>query len=394
MHLDIAAAQAALTEDGLDAWLLYDFRGLNPTAVRLSGLGATGKMATRRWFYFIPQSGEPRALVHAIERWNLDHLPGEKIVYSHRDSLAEGLTRLLGGATQVAMEYAPNGGNPYVSRVDGGTLDLVRAAGAEVVSSGDLLQRFEGTWSEAALETHRTASAALYRIKDRTFAEAARRLRDGLATTELDLQQLMLQWFDEEGLVSDSTPNVSAAENAGNPHYHPSAAKYRPFNKGEVLLIDLWGKVKTPGAVYADITWMAVGGREAPPEVARAFEAAMGARDAGIKLVKDRVAAGEAIRGWEVDRAARAVLTEKGYTDEIWHRTGHSLGEEVHGNGVHMDDYETHDERRLLNGSCFTIEPGLYTSQFGVRTEINMYVTAGAAEVTGPIQTGLVSLID
>lgn len=394
MHLDIAAAQAALAEDGLDAWLLYDFRGINPTAVRLSGLAGTGKMATRRWFYLIPRTGEPRALVHAIERWNLDHLPGEKIVYSHRDSLAAGLERLLGGARQVAMEYAPDGGNPYVSRVDGGTLDLVRKAGAEVVSSGDLIQRFEGIWSEAALETHREASAALYRIKDRTFAEAARRLRDGLATTELDLQQLMMQWFEEEGLIADSTPNVSAAENAGNPHYHPSPAKYRPFNKGEVLLIDLWGKLKTPGAVYADITWMAVAGREAPPEVARAFEAAMQARDAGIALVKERVAKGEAVRGWEVDRAARGVLEAAGYKDEIWHRTGHSLGEEVHGNGVHMDDYETHDERRLLVGSCFTIEPGLYTSEFGVRTEINMYVTAGGAEVTGPIQTGLVPLVD
>lgn len=394
MVLDIPAIQAALREDGLDGWLWFDFRGSNPIARKMAGLDTSGKMTTRRWYYLVPADGEPRKLVHNIERYNLDHLPGHTHIYSRRDTLATGLDTLLRGCHRVAMEYSPGCAIPYLSRVDAGTLEAVRERGVEVVGSGDLAQRFEARWNAEAYEGHQVASAALYRIKDRAFAEVRRRLRDGVAATELDIQRLMLQWFDEEGLISDSTPNVSAQENAGNPHYHPSEEKFRAINRDEVLLLDLWGKLKTPGAVFADITWVGFTGRDVPAEVTRAFDTATRARDAAVALVQRATRAGEDLRGWQVDRAAREVLEGAGYEAEIWHRTGHSLGETVHGNGVNMDDYETHDDRRLLPGTGFTIEPGLYFASFGVRTEINMFVTDRDAVVTGPLQDRILPLVD
>jgi Xaa-Pro dipeptidase len=393
MPVDIGAVQKALEADGLDAWLLYDFQGSNPVSYRLAGMGGTGHLATRRWFYLIPQSGEPRALVHAIESRNLDHLPGSKTVYAGRDKLSTGLASMLEGSKRIAMEYSPNCAIPYVSRVDAGTIELIRGLGVEVVSSGDLIQQFESHWNTAAINTHRTASEKLYRIKDQAFDEVARRLRDGLSTTEYDIQQKMVGWFREEGLVSDSAPCVSAQENAGNPHYLATAAEHRLIREDDLVLLDLWGKLAEPGAVYADITWMGFAGTSVPEKMTRAFAAIAAARDAAVTVIEDAAAAGRDVRGYEADRAARKVLIEAGYEDAIMHRTGHSLGENVHGNGAHLDDYETYDERRLLPGSGFTIEPGLYFKDFGVRTEINMVWTPKGPEVTGPRQNAILCLL-
>ena len=392
MPIDIGAVQKALKADGLDAWLLYDFQGSNPVSYRLAGMGGAGHLATRRWFYLIPQSGEPRALVHAIERHNLDHLSGVKIVYAGRAQLHAGLTTLLGGVKRVAMEYSKNCAIPYVSRVDAGTIELIESMGAEVLSSGDLIQQFEAHWSEAAIATHRSASEKLYRIKDKAFEEVTRRLRDGVATTEYDIQQKMVGWFTDEGLVADSAPCVSAQENAGNPHYLATAAEHRLIRPNELVLLDLWGKLRQPGSVYADITWIGFTGAAIPERMAKAFAAIGGARDAAVNAVQEAARAGREIRGFEADKAARQVLIDAGFEHAILHRTGHSLGENVHGNGAHLDDYETHDERRLLPGSGFTIEPGLYFKDFGVRTEINMVWTANGPEVTGPRQKAILSL--
>jgi Xaa-Pro dipeptidase len=393
-RLDIDAVQAALRADGLDGWLLYDFRGLNPIAADVTAVGRQGgHLATRRWYYLIPATGEPRGLVHKIEKNSLAHLPGSTQRYAGRDQLEAGLRTLLAGVSRVAMEYSPGCAIPYVSRVDAGTVELVRQAGPEVVSSGDLIQRFSAVWDDTAIVTHRQASDALYRIKDRAFEAVARRLRDGLATTEYDIQQLMAGWFRDEGLIADSDPNVSAAENAGNPHYLPTAATHRAIRRDEIVLLDLWGKLDRPGAVYADITWVGYAGAQVPPRYGAAFAAICAARDAAIRLVQETTRAGRELRGFEVDRAASEVLRGAGYADNILHRTGHSLGETVHGNGVNMDDYETHDDRRLLPGTGFTIEPGLYFDDFGVRTEINMVVGARDAAVSGPLQTGILGLI-
>jgi Xaa-Pro aminopeptidase len=290
------------------------------------------------------------------------------------------------------MEYSKNCAIPYVSRVDAGTIELIESIGAEVVSSGDLIQQFEARWSDAAIATHRSASEKLYRIKDQAFEEVARRVRDGVATTEYDIQQKMVGWFTDEGLVADSAPCVSAQENAGNPHYLATAAEHRLIRPNELVLLDLWGKLRQPGSVYADITWIGFTGAAIPDRMTRAFAAICGARDAAVIVVQDAARAGREIRGFEADQAARKVLIDAGFEDAILHRTGHSLGENVHGNGAHLDDYETHDERRLLPGSGFTIEPGLYFKDFGVRTEINMVWTASGPEVTGPCQKAILSL--
>ena len=392
--IDIAGIQSALAADNVDGWLLYDFRGLNPIAAGVARVNEqAGHLATRRWYYLIPASGEPRGLVHAIEKNCLAHLPGASARYSGREQLESGLKQLLTGVRRVAMEYSPHCAIPYVARVDAGTVELVRQAGAEVVSSGDLVQRFSTVWDAEAIATHREASDKLYRVKDRAFEAVARRLRDGSPTTEYDIQQLMAGWFRDEGLVSDADPMVSAAENAGNPHYLPTAAVHRVIRRDEIVLLDLWGKLETPGAVFADITWVGYSGRAVPERVARAFGTVCAARDAAVDLVQESVRAGRELRGWEVDRAAMTMLRDAGYADNILHRTGHSLGTSVHGNGVNMDDYETHDDRRLLVGSGFTIEPGVYFDDFGVRTEINMVVAPRDAAVTGPLQTELVTLV-
>jgi Xaa-Pro aminopeptidase len=391
--LDVSAVQAALRADNVDAWLLYDFRGSNAIAADLTGVNRQGgHLATRRWFYLIPAHGEPRGLVHAIERNSLAHLPGTTHRYAGRDQLEAGLRALLQGCRRIAMEYSPNAAIPYVSRVDAGTVELVRQSGAEVVSSGDLIQRFDAVWDADAAASHRDASERLYRVKDRAFDAVARRTRDGVATSEYDIQQLMASWFRDEGLVSDSDPNVSAAENAGNPHYLPTASACRAIRADDLVLLDLWAKLDRPGAVYADITWVGFNGRRTPERYARAFAAVAAARDAAIGLVQRAAAAGQELRGWQVDRAASSVLRTAGYGDHILHRTGHSLGESVHGNGVNMDDYETHDDRRLLVGTGFTIEPGVYFDDFGIRSEINMIVGPRDAVVTGPVQAEILVL--
>jgi Xaa-Pro dipeptidase len=356
MSLDVSAVQEALRSDGLDAWLLYDFRGSNPLAQRLAGLDMSGHLATRRWFYLIPAHGTPQALVHKIESRTLAHLPGDTTRYA-------------------------------------GRVELVRAQGVEVVTSADLIQTFEAVWSAAAMATHRQAAEVLYDVKDRAFETIARRLRDGEATTEYDIQSLMSQWLDEAGLVTGGDPIVAAQENAGDPHYQPSPGESRPITRDNVVLLDLWGKTRSPGAVFADISWMGFTGPAIPAPVAAAFTAARDARDAAVTLIESAAAAGRPVHGWEADRAARSVLEAAGFGGAILHRTGHSLGEEIHGNGAHLDDYETRDERRLMPGTGFTIEPGLYFDTFGVRTEINVAWGPRGPEVTGPRQMAVVPLV-
>jgi Xaa-Pro aminopeptidase len=389
MALDIAAIQAALAADDLDGWLLYDFRGSNPIAVGLAGLA--GVHTTRRWFYFIPRAGAPRKLVHAIEAGTLAALPGDTWRYAGRRELEAGVGRLIDGVRRIAMEYSPAGAIPYLSRVDAGTIEFVRGFGVGIVSSGDLVGQFVAAWDDAAIASHRAASRTLYKIKDAAFDYASARLSAGEPVHESEIQQAMVRWFADEGLVADAAPIVAVQEHAGNPHYSPTPEGSRALRPGDLLLLDLWGKLEDPGAVYADITWVGVAG-DAPADVRRAFDAALAARDAAVALVQSRVAAGQPVRGWEVDRAARDVMAGAGYAEAFVHRTGHSLGTEVHGDGVHMDDYETHDDRRLVPGTGFTIEPGIYTPRFGVRTEINMVVGLASAEVTGPRQTELVRL--
>jgi Xaa-Pro dipeptidase len=388
---DIAAIQTALRETDLDGWLLYDFHGANPIARHVVGLDARAKLTTRRWYYLIPARGAPRALVHRIERDSLEHLPGSRNEYTGRAQLAAGLVALLSGMARLAMEYSPRCAIPYLSRVDAGTVDGVRELGIEVVSSGDLVQRFEALWDAEALESHRDASTRLYGIKDRAFEMITGQVAGG-TLTEYAVQTAMSGWFADEGLVTDSPPVVAAEASSGNPHYLPTAKRHLPIRTDELVLIDLWGKMDRPGAVFADITWVGYTAPRVPDDYAAVFAVARDARDAAVALVRDRARSSTPPCGWEVDRAARGVIEAAGHGEHFVHRTGHSLGESVHGNGVHMDDYETRDDRRLLAGTGFTIEPGIYLDRFGVRTEVNMYVDTHDAMVTGPMQQEILAL--
>ncbi len=390
MLVDVSAVRAALQEDHLDGWLLYDFHGSNPIAAQLVGLGDRSKITTRRWYYLIPAVGQPKGLVHVIEPHTLDSLPGKKNIYGQHRELQLRLQDLVIGCKTIAMEYSPNCAIPSLSRVDAGTIETIRQLGVEVVSSGDLVQRFQVGWNSRVLALHQEAATRLYRVKDRAFNAIADLSLTG--STEFEIQQLMVEWLREEGLITDSPPVVASQQNAGHPHYQPTVEFHRSIGENELVLLDLWGKLDEPDAVFADITWMGYTGPRVPKKLTQVFATACDARDAAIEFVQTAAREQREVRGWQVDHVAREIIDQAGYGNQFIHRTGHSLGEKVHGNGVHMDDYETHDNRRLLPGTGFTIEPGIYFDRFGVRTEINMYFGELEATVTGPIQTDIVTL--
>jgi len=389
--MDLNAIQRALVEEGLDGWLFFDHHQRDPLAYRVLGL-PTGTVATRRWYYLIPAAGEPRGLVHRIEPNSLAGLPGEVRVYSSWSEQVDGLRRLVGGCRRVAMQYSPRCAIPYVSMVDGGTLELVREAGAEPVSSANLIQYFEARWTPANLEQHLEAGRRVDEIRRSAFRLVGDRLREGRRVTEYEVKQFIREAFARSGMTTDHGPIVAVNENCSNPHYEPEAEAHREIRAGDCLLIDLWAKLEAPGAVYYDITWTGYCGARPPDELANVFGVVREARDRAVETVRGAVAAGRALQGFEVDDAARGVIGERGFGEYFIHRTGHSIGVEVHGAGANMDNLETHDERRIIPWTCFSVEPGVYLPRFGVRSEVNVFVGEGEARVTGEIQERLVTL--
>jgi len=388
---DIAAIQSALAEQKIDGWLFYDILHRDPIAYRVLGLDHA--LAKRRWFYMIPAKGAPRKLVHRIEAGALDSLPGEKLVYAAAGELEKNLKKLVGRAKKVAMQYSPKNLIPYISLVDAGTVELIRGLGCSVVSSADLVQQFEAVWTPEQLESHRVAGVAIDKITQAAFAEAARRVRAGQVFTEHDLQLWILGQFRASGVVSDSPPIVAVGPHAGDPHYEPPARGSSRVRKGDLLLLDVWGKTLAPGSVYYDITWVGYLGAKVPPKYAKIFTIVRDARDAAVAFVMKNVKAGRAIEGWQVDRAAREVIRKAGYADYFVHRTGHNIGQEVHGTGANMDGLETRDVRRVIPRTCFSVEPGIYLPEFGIRSEVDVYVDVGRAEVTGAVQTEILRLL-
>ena len=395
--------QAALRVSNLDGWLFYDFRRSDPLAYRILKLPTAG-VTTRRWFYYVPVVGEPVRVVHSIERGRLDALPGRKIVYRSwqelhaalRDALASGgLTNRRVLLRKVAMQYSPMGDIPYVARVDAGTLELVRSMpGVSVVTSADLVQQFEATLSPEQLATHREAADKIRRVIHEAFAEIARRVRAGEPTTEYDIQQFINRRLDEEGMTSGG-PNVSAGPNTANPHYQPTATASAPIRRGDFVLFDVSEKLKTPGSIVADLTWTGYVGETVPEEYVKVFRIVREARDSATAFVRAAVRDGKVIRAAQVDDVARDVIKRAGYGEQFTHRTGHSIGQEGHGNGAHIDNLETRDSRRIIPRTCFSIEPGVYLEgRFGVRSEINVYVGDRDIEVTGqPVQTEVVAIL-
>ena len=388
--MDLAAIQAALRERNLDAWLFYDHHHRDPIAYRVLGL-AQNLMVTRRWFYLIPAQGEPAKLVHKIETGHLDSLPGKKHQYAAWQELFDGLKAMLANHRDIAMQYSPNNLVFTISLVDGGTIDLIRGLGKNVLSSGDLIALFEATLSEEQIKSHFAARDAIDSITSAAFQEIGRRARNG-GTSEHQIQQWFLEAFRRENLVTDDPPVIAANANSGNPHYEPRADRPVPIREGDFILLDVWAKKNTPGAVYYDITWTGFVGKAPGERMREIFQVVREARDQGIKTVQEAVVAGRAISGWEVDRATRTQIKKSGFGEYFIHRTGHSIGTEVHANGANMDDLEIHDERRILPNSCFSIEPGIYFPEFGIRSEVNMLVRPKTAEVTGKIQSEIVTL--
>jgi Xaa-Pro dipeptidase len=392
--MDIAAIQKALVEEKIDGWLLYDFRGSNPIARSVIGFDEH-QIATRRWFYLIPAKGEPVAIQHVIEPKALAKAPGKPALYRSWKELEGLLKTHLSGMKRVAMEYSPGAAIPYVARVDGGTIEMVEAAGGvEVVSSADLVQLFESRWTPEQKALHDRAAQNTMLAKDSGFALIRESLASGRPVRESEVQAHIQAHFESHGLFTHHPCIVAVNDHASDPHFETAAGPNdREIKQGDLVLIDLWAKVANdPRAVYYDATWMGYCGQQVPERMVEVWQAVSGARDAAIAFVKDSVAAGRSIHGYEVDDVSRDFIEQRGFGPYFLHRTGHSIGYEVHGNGVNIDNLETRDQRRIVPGVCFSIEPGVYLPEFGVRSEIDMYVGEGAAEVTGGIQHELLLL--
>ncbi len=391
---DLSAIQNALTRFNLDGWLLYDFRGSNQLARRVLDLDST-RPGSRRFFYAIPRVGEPTRIVHKIEPTALDNLPGHKREYSRWQQLEEALKTSLHGQSRVAMEYAPGLSNPYVSRVDAGTVEAIRALGVEVVSSGDLIQLFESAWDQEQAQMHFEADRITQAAYDVAWGLIASRVRAGQPVTERQVQAAILDHFQKHNLTTYSPPSVCVGPHSGDPHFENRPDNDTPIREGDYVLIDLWGKLDKPRSVYSDLTRCGFVGTEVPEKFEKVFAVVAHARDAAIAVVRQAFADGRPLQGYEVDDAAREVIQAAGYGDRFVHRTGHNIGQEVHGNGAHMDNLETHEERLVLPGTCFSIEPGIYLPEFGARSEVDVFVDLeGKVHVTGgPVQKRLVPIL-
>ncbi len=399
----VAEIQAALREANLDGWLFYDFRRSDPLAYRILRLPTQG-VTTRRWFYYVPVVGEPVRVVHSIERYRLDQLPGRKIIYASWEQLHAGVRDALasGGLKnkrvllrKIAMQYSPNNDIPYVARVDAGTVELVRSMPAvTVVTSADLVQQFEATLTSEQLETHREAADKLHKVIMEGFAEIARRIRANETPTEYDIQQFIARRLAEEGMTAGGG-DISVGANTANPHYFPTAERNSPIRRGDFVLFDISEKLKKPGAIVADQTWVGYVGESVPDEYVKVFNIVKEARDSATAFVRSAVREGKDIRAAEVDDVSRGVIKRAGYGAQFTHRTGHSIGEEGHGNGANIDNFETRDARRIIPRTVFSIEPGIYLEgRFGVRSEINVYVSDRDIEVTGqPIQNEIIPIL-
>ena len=393
--MKISEIQRELAALGLDAWLLYDFRGINPIAQNVAGL--TGINITRRWFCLIPVHGEPRWLVHRIETSNFVDAPGQVALYAGWEELNGAIQTLLAGIKTVAMEYSPNAEIPYISRVDAGTLEWIRSFGIEVQTSAELAQRVEARLSETQATGHQVSAHLVLQAKDYAFAWIGSQLRDGKTITEYNVQQEILGQFDAMDLVTDHPPIVAANAKSSDPHYAPSETDTQEIKAGDFILIDLWAKQKAPDAVFADTTWVAYAGETVPAQYVEIFDIVKEARDRAVRFIREKWAVDEPIYGYEVDDCVRGYITEKGYGEFFIHRTGHNIGTVIHGNGVNLDNLETRDARALISGVCFSIEPGIYLSDFGVRTEIDVFLAApgkdGVKVTTAPVQNQILRLL-
>jgi Xaa-Pro dipeptidase len=389
--MNLEPIQAALREQHLDGWLFYDHHHRDPIAYRILGLSESLHVS-RRWYYLIPAEGEPCKLTHRIESGKLASLPGGGEVYSSWQELEAGLRNMLEPYTRLAMQYSPRNSIMYVSLVDAGTVELLREFGKTIVSSADLVSRFEAVLTAEQIASHYQAQQAIDEIVNAAWKHIGTRLRGGSPLNEYEMMCWLKEAMRRAGIADGYGPNVSVNENSSDSHYEPAAASSRQIGQGDFLLIDIWGQMDRPGTCFYDITWTAVVGREPSEREHKVFSLVAQARDAAIQAVQQAFATGQPIAGWQADDAAREVIRKAGFGEYFTHRTGHSIANETHGNGANLDNLETHDDRLILPYTCFSVEPGIYLPEFGVRSEINMLTEPGRAVVTGPIQTELVRI--
>jgi Xaa-Pro dipeptidase len=387
--MNLSEIQSALRDIKLDAWLFYDHHHRDPIAGRILGLDPHAHI-TRRWYYVIPAHGEPHKLVHRIEQARLDSLPGGKTQYSSWQELQGGLEAMLAPYRRIAMQYSLRNAIMYVSMVDAGTVELLREMGKSIVSSADLVSQFEAVLSEEQIASHYEAQRALDEILAEGFRAIDRRLKSGI--TEYEMMTWFQQAIDRAGMVTENGPNISINENSSDSHYEPTAGRSQRIQNGDFLLIDIWARMNRAGTCWYDITWTGVVGREPSEREKQVFEAVKNARDAAIRVVQEAFADKKPLAGWQADDASRGVIREAGFEPYFTHRTGHNIGTELHGSGAHLDNLETHDERRILPFTCFSVEPGIYLPEFGIRSEVNMMTSRDKAEVTGRIQQELVRI--
>ena len=390
----VAEIQAALQKAKLDGWLFYDFRGSDILAPRILN---TGRLSgSRRWYYYVPATGEPTKIVHAIEQGQLDSLPGKKLIYREWQLINSNLKQaIVNGSAKprIAMQYSPNNDVPYVARVDAGTIEMVRSLGIDIVTSADLVQQFEAVWTPEQLAMHKEAAEKLQKSLLEAFAEIKRRVNENVPMTELDIQKFMMQRLDANGVQPDSM-NVSVNAHAASPHYFPNERMNAPIKRGDLVLIDATTKLKKPKAPAADITWVGYVGETVPDEYVKVWNIVYQAQQAAFTFVRDSFRAGKVIKGADVDDVSRAVIRKSGYADQFLHRTGHSIGEEVHGNGANIDNLETRDTRTLIPRTAFSIEPGIYLEgKFGIRSEMDVYVSENDAIITAPHQTEIIAIM-
>ena len=387
----IAEIQAALKNEKLDGWLFYDFRGSDILAPRILKTERLG--GSRRWFYFIPATGEPVKVVHAIEPEQLDALPGKKLIYREWSLLKTQVKSAIGNHRRLAMQYSPNNDIPYISRVDAGTIEMVRGLGVDIATSADLVQQFEAVWTDEQLAMHKEGAEKMQKIILEVFAEIKRRMLANEPTTEIDIQQFMMKKYTEVGMRS-SPMIVAVNANAASPHYFPTKERNSPINRGDLVLIDAVSKLDKPLAPAVDLTWMGYVGEQVPDEYVKIWNIVYEAQQAAFNFVRTSFRSGKSIRGADVDDVSRGVIRKAGYADQFLHRTGHSIGEEGHGNGANIDNLETRDSRRLIPRTAFSIEPGIYLAgKFGVRSEIDVYLTENDAMITAPHQTAIIPIL-
>jgi Xaa-Pro aminopeptidase len=390
----VAEIQAALQKAKLNGWLFYDFRGSDILVPRILDTNRLG--GSRRWYYYVPATGEPTKIVHAIEPGQLDSLPGKKLIYREWQLINSNLKQTIvtpGRKPRIAMEYSPNNDIPYIARVDAGTVEMVRSLGIDVVTSADLVQQFEAVWTPEQFAMHKEAAEKLQASVIETFAEIKRRMNENIPTTELDVQSFMMKRLEEKGVAPDPM-NVSVNAHAASPHYFPNERMNAPIKRGDLVLIDATTKLRKPKAPAADITWMGYVGETVPAEYVRVWNIVYEAQQTAFNFVRDSFRAGKVIRGADVDDVSRNVIRKAGYADQFLHRTGHSIGEEVHGNGANIDNLETRDTRTLIPRTAFSIEPGIYLEgKFGVRSEIDVYVSENDAIITAPHQTEIIAIM-